>query len=155
MNFRPKLSLLRNEDVERIISSAYDLLATAGVKIKHEEGLQILSDHGASVDFSTQVAMMPLDLVEKCLKTVPSSLEFYLKELFVPSKDIIGRTSYTKYVENGSREIFVRAREKKYELLNTYKAPAIDMHTLDEMKRILIEYAKKKGEEIPEFIFNY
>jgi len=29
------------------------------------------------------------------------------------------------------------------------------MHTLDEMKRILIEYAKKKGEEIPEFIFNY
>ena len=77
MNFRPKLSLLRNEDVERIISSAYDLLATAGVKIKHEEGLQILSDHGASVDFSTQVAMMPLDLVEKCLKTVPSSLEFY------------------------------------------------------------------------------
>lgn len=77
MNFRPKLSLLRNEDVERIISSAYDLLATAGVKIKHREGLQILSDHGASVDFSTQVAMMPLDLVEKCLKTVPSSLEFY------------------------------------------------------------------------------
>ena len=49
MNFRPKLSLLRNEDVERIISSASDLLATTGVKIKHEEALQILSDHGASV----------------------------------------------------------------------------------------------------------
>ena len=48
MNFRPRLSLLRNEDVERIISSAYDLLATTGVKIKHEEALQILSDHGAS-----------------------------------------------------------------------------------------------------------
>jgi len=77
MNLRPKLSLLRSEDVERIISSAYDLLATTGVKIIHAEGLQILSDHGASVDFSTQVATMPLDLVEKCLKTVPSSLEFY------------------------------------------------------------------------------
>jgi trimethylamine--corrinoid protein Co-methyltransferase len=77
MNFRPKLSLLRNEDVERIISSASDLLATVGVKIRHAEALQILSDHGASVDFSTQVAMMPLDLVEKCLKTAPSSLEFY------------------------------------------------------------------------------
>ena len=77
MNFRPKLSLLRNEDVERIISAAYELLATAGVKIKHEEALQILSDHGASVDFSTQVARIPLDLVEKSLKTVPSSLQFY------------------------------------------------------------------------------
>jgi hypothetical protein len=30
-----------------------------------------------------------------------------------------------------------------------------DMHTLDEMKRILTEYAEKKGEKIPEFIFNY
>jgi hypothetical protein len=29
------------------------------------------------------------------------------------------------------------------------------MHTLDEMKRILTEYAEKKGEEIPEFVFNY
>jgi hypothetical protein len=45
--------------------------------------------------------------------------------------------------------------EKKCQLLNTYKAPAIDKHTLDEMKRTLTEYAKKKGEEIPEFIFNY
>ncbi len=77
MNFRPKLSLLRDEDVERIIAGAYELLTTTGVKIKHEEGLRILSDCGASVDFSTQVAVMPLDLVEKCLKTVPSSLEFY------------------------------------------------------------------------------
>ncbi|MGB9438243.1 MAG: trimethylamine methyltransferase family protein, partial [Desulfobacterales bacterium] len=83
------------------------------------------------------------------------TLDWFRKELFVPSKDIIGRTSYTKYVENGSREIFIRAREKKGQILNTYKAPAIDKHTLDEMKRILSEYANKKGEEIPEFIFNY
>lgn len=77
MNFRPKLSLLNNEDVERIIAGAYDLLATIGVKIKHEAALKYLSDHGASVDFSAQIAKMSRDLVEKCLKTVPSSLEFY------------------------------------------------------------------------------
>jgi trimethylamine--corrinoid protein Co-methyltransferase len=77
MNFRPKLSLLRHEDVERIISSAYDLLSTIGVRVMHAEALQILSDHGASVDFSTQVARMPQSLVEKCLKTVPSSLAFF------------------------------------------------------------------------------
>jgi len=65
MNFRPKLSLLSDEDVERIISGATELLATTGVKIKHQEGLQILSDCGASVDFSAQVAVMPLGLVEK------------------------------------------------------------------------------------------
>ena len=83
------------------------------------------------------------------------TLDWFRKELFVPSKNIIARTSYTKYVENGSKEIFSGAREKKHQILNTYKAPAIDMHTLDEMKRILTEYAEKKGEEIPEFLFNY
>jgi trimethylamine---corrinoid protein Co-methyltransferase len=77
MNFRPKLSLLGNEDVERIISGAYDLLATTGVMIKHDEALKILSDHGASVDFSTQIVKIPQDLVERCIKTVPSSLEFF------------------------------------------------------------------------------
>jgi trimethylamine--corrinoid protein Co-methyltransferase len=77
MNYRPKLSLLSNEDVERIISDAYDVLATIGVKIKHDEALQILSDHGASVDFSSQVVLMPPNLVERCLKTVPSSLRFH------------------------------------------------------------------------------
>ena len=71
------MRMLRNEDVERIIAGAYDLLATTGVKVIHEEALQILSDHGAAVDFSDQSATMPQDLVEKCLKTVPSSLDFY------------------------------------------------------------------------------
>jgi len=77
MNFRPRMSMLRNADVERIIAGAYDLLATIGVKVIHEEALQILSDHGAAVDFSAQTAAIPQNLVEKCLKTVPSSLEFY------------------------------------------------------------------------------
>jgi trimethylamine--corrinoid protein Co-methyltransferase len=83
------------------------------------------------------------------------TFDWFRKELFVPSQDIIGRTSYTKYAENGSKEIFERAREKKDQILAAYRAPAIDAHTLAEMKRILTEYAEKKGQEIPEFIFNH
>lgn len=82
------------------------------------------------------------------------TFDWFRKELFVPSQDIIGRTSYTKYAESGSKEIFERAREKKDHILDTYQAPDIDAHTLDEMKRILIEYAEKKGEKIPEFLLN-
>jgi trimethylamine--corrinoid protein Co-methyltransferase len=82
------------------------------------------------------------------------TFNWFKKELFMPSKEIIGRTSYTKYVENGSREIFERAREKKERILDIDKSPEIDAHTLDEMKNILTEYAAKKGEQIPEFIFN-
>ena len=83
------------------------------------------------------------------------TFDWFRRELFVPSSDIIGRISYSKYAEDGSREIFERARDKKHQILENYKAPAIDAHKLDEMKRILTAYAKKKGEEIPEFIFDY
>ena len=82
------------------------------------------------------------------------TFDWFRKELFMPSKEIIGRTSYTKYVENGSREIFERAREEKDRLLNVDNSPEIDAHTLDEMKRILTAYAEKKGERIPDFIFD-
>lgn len=77
MNFRPKLRMLENEDVERIVEGAYDLLGTVGAKFYHEEALQALADHGASVDFSQKNALIPRDLIEKSIKTVPSSLEFY------------------------------------------------------------------------------
>jgi trimethylamine--corrinoid protein Co-methyltransferase len=76
VNFRPKLSLLSQGDVERIVAGAFDVLAATGVKIKHPEALQVLSDCGAKVDFSDQVAKIPRELVEKSLKTVPSSLAF-------------------------------------------------------------------------------
>jgi len=134
----------------KIAIFSIDLLATTGSKIKHVEALQTLNDRGAAVRLIGENKFNSSGI----LGTI-HIFEWFRKELFVPSKDIIGRTSYTKYVENGSREIFIRAREKKGQILNTYKAPAIDKHTLDEMKRILSEYANKKGEEIPEFIFNY
>ncbi|CAB1061015.1 hypothetical protein D1BOALGB6SA_5786 [Olavius sp. associated proteobacterium Delta 1] len=82
------------------------------------------------------------------------TFDWFQKELLIPSREIIGRTSYTKYAEAGSREIFERARDKKHQILSTYKAPAIDAHRLDEMKNILTDYALRKGEKIPEFIFN-
>jgi trimethylamine:corrinoid methyltransferase-like protein len=179
MNFRPKLSLLRNEDVERIISGAYELLTTTGVKIKHEEGLRILSDCGASVDFSTQVAVMPLGLVENDSETfdaqaaTESGFGMLLGALAginmirgVGMLDHGGAVSMEKMIYDnevcgmiqrlisGSKEIFVRAKEKKDQILDSYKAPEIDAHTLAEMRRILIEYAEKKGEQIPDFIFN-
>jgi trimethylamine--corrinoid protein Co-methyltransferase len=82
------------------------------------------------------------------------TFDWFQKELLVPTREIIGRTSYTRYAEEGSREIFERAREKKQQILSAYQAPVIDPHTRDEMKNILTEYAARRGEKIPEFIFN-
>ena len=83
------------------------------------------------------------------------TFDWFQKEFFFPSNDIIGRTSYTKYVETGSREMFERARDKKKQILDAHQAPVIDPFKLEEMKRVLTEYAAVKGEEIPDFIFGY
>lgn len=92
MNYRPKLRLLENEDVEQIIEKAYEILAVTGVKINHEEALQVLGDHGAEIDLKKKIAKFPIGLVEASTKTVPSSLEFYHHEgdeTILLEKDVI------------------------------------------------------------------
>ncbi len=83
------------------------------------------------------------------------TFNWFKKELFMPSRDIIGRTSYNRYVETGSKEMFERCQERKQELIASHKPPRIDRDTLDEMKQVLLRYADHKGEQIPDFIFNY
>jgi len=41
---RPKLEVLDQEDVQKIIEAAYDLLENFGVKIDNQEALEILAD---------------------------------------------------------------------------------------------------------------
>ena len=69
--------MLDDEDVERVVQAAFDLLSTIGVKIYHEEAIRILGEHGASIDPTKKTAKIPLDLIEKSIKTVPSSLAFF------------------------------------------------------------------------------
>ena len=54
---RPKLKVLDQEDVQKIIEAAYDLLENFGVKIDNQEALEILADRGAKVDLKERVSL--------------------------------------------------------------------------------------------------
>src|SRR5215211_2884065 len=73
---QPKLTLLTDDIIERILDEAYQLMLKPGIKVQNPEARQLLGDAGAQVDDETQVVKIPAQIVKKALETVPH--EFYL-----------------------------------------------------------------------------
>ena len=73
---QPKLELLPDELVQRILDEAHQLLMNPGVKVQSPEARRLLAEAGARVDDATEVAKIPQAVVAKTLETVPR--QFYL-----------------------------------------------------------------------------
>ena len=67
-----QLTMLSQEDKERIHGKALELLKTTGIKFGSETALKLLADAGCDVDMEGLSAMIPSDLVEKALASAPS-----------------------------------------------------------------------------------
>jgi trimethylamine--corrinoid protein Co-methyltransferase len=76
---RPKLNILSDELVDRIIAEGFELLMAPGVRVHNEEALKLLADAGADVDFKARIGRIPEPIVRRALETAPS--EFYLYNL--------------------------------------------------------------------------
>ena len=74
---QPKLSLLDNELIERIIDEAYQLMLKPGIKVQNAEARQLLAGSGAQVDEETMVVRIPEQIVKKALETVPRQFHLY------------------------------------------------------------------------------
>ncbi len=73
---QPKLTLLSDEIIARILGEAYELLLNPGIKVQNAEARDLLAAAGATIDPETHVAQIPASLVLKALETVPH--EFFL-----------------------------------------------------------------------------
>ncbi len=73
---RPKLTLLSDEIIARILEEAYELLLKPGIKVQNQEARELLAKAGAKINPETHVAQIPASLVHKALESVPR--EFYL-----------------------------------------------------------------------------
>lgn len=73
---QPKLTLLSDEIIARVLQEAYELLLKPGIKVQNEEARNLLAKAGVKIDAETQVARIPASLVHKALESVPR--EFYL-----------------------------------------------------------------------------
>ncbi|KXK16225.1 MAG: putative trimethylamine methyltransferase [Chloroflexi bacterium OLB14] len=73
---QPKLLLLDDAMIERILDEAYQLLLKPGVKVNNYEARELLESAGAQVDKETNVVKIPEQIVRKALESAPR--EFYL-----------------------------------------------------------------------------
>jgi trimethylamine--corrinoid protein Co-methyltransferase len=77
MIMRPILTFLTEELIQQILSEARDILCKLGIKVYDKELLSFLSNHGAHVDPKNLDVRFTDDIIDKALKTVPSSFKLY------------------------------------------------------------------------------
>lgn len=75
---RPKISLLDKSHKEDIFKEAKEILGTQGVFIENDDAKELLGNEGVKQKDSQ--FLIPEDLIDKCLKTVPSEIKLYDRE---------------------------------------------------------------------------
>ena len=60
---QPKLTLLSDEIIARILAEAYELLLKPGIKVQSEEARELLMREGVAINPETHVAQIPASLV--------------------------------------------------------------------------------------------
>ena len=74
---QPRLSLLDNELIIRILDEAYQLMMKPGIKVQNSEARKLLAEAGALVDEATMIARIPEQIVKRALETVPRQFHLY------------------------------------------------------------------------------
>jgi trimethylamine---corrinoid protein Co-methyltransferase len=66
-----QLRYLSETQLDHLQAATLEILARTGVRFPSDKALAVLAEHGAQVDFKTQIARFPRDLVLKSMTTVP------------------------------------------------------------------------------------
>ena len=74
---QPKLSLLNDELIARIVEEAFQLMLKPGIKVQNAEARTLLEAAGAFVDEETMIVKIPGQLARKALETVPRQFFLY------------------------------------------------------------------------------
>jgi len=74
---RPTFRLLDDQLITRIVDEARSLLKTLGVTVQNAQVLSLLGDFGAEIDSASQHARLTDDMMERALKTSPSSFKLF------------------------------------------------------------------------------
>ncbi|NOR89127.1 MAG: hypothetical protein GQ524_02640, partial [Anaerolineales bacterium] len=68
-----KIEVLSASELESVKNGTLQLLAEVGVYFPSQKALKIFSDHGAVVDWDSNIVRIPHDLVKKAMATAPRS----------------------------------------------------------------------------------
>lgn len=72
--FRPRVQLIGDGLIDRIIDEAFDVLERIGLQFENDRALDLLEDHGQKVERETQRAFLSRRFVEQGLESAPKRL---------------------------------------------------------------------------------
>ncbi len=74
---QPKIELLNQELIDRILEEAFQLMMKPGIKVQYAEARELLGSAGCEVDEASEVVRIPESVARKALETVPSQFVLY------------------------------------------------------------------------------
>jgi trimethylamine--corrinoid protein Co-methyltransferase len=74
---QPKIELLSQELIERILEEAFQLLIQPGIKVQSPGARGLLAEAGAKVDEETGIASIPERVARQALESVPHEFDLY------------------------------------------------------------------------------
>lgn len=77
---QPKMELLNQSLIDRILDEAFQLMIKPGIKVQSEEARRLLADAGAQLDANSDVVRIPERVARKALETTPHSFHLYDRE---------------------------------------------------------------------------
>jgi trimethylamine--corrinoid protein Co-methyltransferase len=77
---QPRIELLSQDLIERILDEAFQLMMKPGIKVQYAEARELLASAGCEVDQDSQVVRIPEAVARKALETVPSRFLLYDRE---------------------------------------------------------------------------
>lgn len=77
---QPKITLLSDDLVQRVVDEAYELMMQPGIKVQSGEARQLLAEAGCAVDETREVVRIPRRVGEEALSSAPA--QFYLYDRY-------------------------------------------------------------------------
>jgi len=107
-----KIEILSPSEIDNLRKGTYQLLAEVGVSYPSKKALTIFADHGAEVDWDTNIVRISPDLVNKAMATAPRNIVLGGRE---PRFDLTldGSCSYLTTDGCGVHVIDLETREKR------------------------------------------
>ncbi len=108
----PRLTMLSQEDKERIHGQSLDLLQRVGMKYNSKRAVKIMEEAGCEVDWDGLSAKIPASVIEKAIESLPSK---FLLAAMDPEKDITCGDGSLYYTSSGGPTLYrdLETRERR------------------------------------------
>jgi trimethylamine--corrinoid protein Co-methyltransferase len=78
--FKNPMEIFNTDEIKKIHEASMKILKNIGIKVLDEKSLDFLSKNGAEVDFENKIVKLDRDLVNSCIKKVPTSFSYYTQD---------------------------------------------------------------------------